>query len=42
MLARPDTDVEITIEGGHRNYEVYNTLNSLLISGSCDRASLTI
>jgi len=31
MLPRPDTDVEITIEGENRNYEVYNKLNSLLM-----------
>ena len=31
MLARPDTDVEITNEGENKNYGVYNKLNSLLI-----------
>ena len=28
MLARPDTDAEITIEGENRNYDIYNKINS--------------
>jgi hypothetical protein len=31
MLARPDTDVEISIQGGNRNYKVCSKLNALLI-----------